>query len=369
MNLHYSGNARPFHPELFFGSVSLMLSYAMMEGEASGPPSCSTDLKRMLNVKNQRTPKKKGKEAKGVGGKAPELKIGRVESHFLDSGAFTLLTSASKYAKKHKCSRWKFYDTKAFWKYVDSYAAFVKEHQIGIDYYAVVDAIPNAEITYRNQKYMEEKHGLSPVPVVHYGCKVSWLEKYLEEGYAYVGLGGLVGAASEAGVVSWLDRCFDVVCDQPSRLPKIKLHGFGVTSHPLLLRYPWWSVDSASWTKVGAFGGILVPYKREGKFTFTKPPLTVSVSGESPKANDSGKHYLTMSRAEQKIMREWLELIDVPMGRLGEGGEIEEFGVTTRHIERRKACLLYFEALRKSLPEWPWPFKSTVTARGLGLFR
>ena len=59
------------------------------------------------------------------------------------------------------------------------------------------------------------------------------------------------------------------------------------------------------------------------------------------------------------IVKEWLELIDVPLGKRDKDGEVLEYGVVTRHIERRAACLLFFEQMRQSLPEWPWPFRST----------
>lgn len=303
--------------------------------------------KRWMRIMAQRKLKKKSKK----------LAIGQVESHFLDSGAFTLWTKAAKYAKENRCSQWDYYDTDEFYQYMDDYAKFVKKYQIAIDLYANVDAVGNAEITYRNQKYLEKKHNLSPVPVVHYKTDLKWLKKYMDEGYELIGLGGLVGSMNQDGCQYWIDRAFDLVCDQPSRLPKVKLHGFGVTSYELLLRYPWWSVDSSTWTKVGAFGGILVPHKRRGKFVFTEQPYVIKVSQESPTAKEQGRHYLTMSPTEQRIIREWLDEIRVPLGKMGDDGEKVEEGVMTDHSYRRAACLLFFEKMRESLPEYPWPFR------------
>lgn len=288
-----------------------------------------------------------------------ELPVGCVASHFLDSGSFTLWTTAAKYAKENKCGKWDFYETQEFWDYIDAYAEFIKKYSYAIDLYANVDVIPNPELSWRNQKYLEKKHGLRPVPVVHYTTDLDWLKFYIKKDYELIGLGGLVGSTSQEECRAWIDKAFDIVCDQPSRLPKVKIHGFGVTTYDLLLRYPWWCVDSTSWTKIGAYGGILVPHKRKGKWVFTEQPYLMKVSDESPDVKTKGKHVLTMSQMEQTIIKEWLAEIGIPLGKRDSNGEVIEWGVVTQHTYRRAANLLFFERMRLSLPEWPWPFRST----------
>ena len=127
----------------------------------------------------------------------------------------------------------------------------------------------------------------------------------------------------------------------------------------MLLRYPWWSVDSSSWAKIGAFGGILVPHKRKGEFVFTEQPYVIKMSDESPDAKLMGKHYSSMSKAEQFVVLEWLELIGIPLGKRVKEEECkeEDKGVMTCHIKRRAACLLFFEAMRKAIPKWPWAYR------------
>src|SRR5438552_1722463 len=117
-----------------------------------------------------------------------QMRAGNVASHFFDSGSFSLWTAAEEYAKRHNCSRWKFYDSKRHWRYVEDYAAFVKKYSLAIDLYANVDVIPNAELTWRNQQYLEQKHGLCPVPVVHYTCDLKWLQHYMDLGYELIAL-------------------------------------------------------------------------------------------------------------------------------------------------------------------------------------
>lgn len=284
--------------------------------------------------------------------------VGSVKSHFLDSGAFTLWTTAFKYYKENKCGRWDYYDTEEFWTYIDNYAAFLKKYKIAIDLYANIDAIENPEITYRNQKYLETEHGLSPVPVVHFGTSIDWLQKYMDEGYEIIGLGGLVGSTMKKACRDWIDSCFDLVCDTPDRLPKVKLHGFGVTSYRFLIRYPWWSVDSAAWDKIASFGGICVPHKRKGKFIFSEAPYIMKVSMESPDRKKKKAHILNKPLAERKIIQEWLDEINIPMGSLDDKGEIKEQGVITYHVYRRIANLYFYDRMVKSLPKYPWAFKS-----------
>lgn len=249
---------------------------------------------------------------------------------------------------------------------MDNYANFIKRYQVAIDYYSNVDVIPNPELTLRNQKWLEEKHGLSPVPVVHYTTDLKWLRYYMDHGYDYIALGGLVGSTSNEVCRDWVDRAFNIVCDQQSRLPKVFIHGFGVTNYRFMLRYPWYSVDSASWTKIGAFGGILVPHNRNGKFIYNEPPYIVKTSVDSPDSKLRGRHLFNLSRAEKRIVYNWLEFIRVPLGRTAPNGEVEEWGVTNRNCERKAACLLFFEEMRKSLPTYPWAFQGSGR-KGFGL--
>lgn len=623
-----------------------------------------------------------------------DLVVGCVESHFLDSGAYTLWTRAEEWAKEKGKKETDFYETQEHWSYLDAYANFIKENQVAIDLYANVDAIGFPEITWRNQQYLEEKYGLRPVPVVHYRTDLKWLEHYLKRGYDLIGLGGLVGSTAEDHCRGWIDSCFELVCDTPDRLPKVKIHGFGVTTYELLIRYPWYcmtrehhevltrsgwkgvdtlslgeeilaydngsmtwqpilelpkfdvinvdlihlrnkkikgveayvtwnhrwrvadrdnntsfkwketwelgnthviprvgeyvdvpteklhsddfvelvawywtegtlnnrpryktpsvriyqsekanphktqrirellkrldekscegapttrdglvgfelygnackkllqlmptkekiipydfilsltkdqlelfvdvsvsadghrhqmvaserfdaclrqkdrrnidqfrlacilagyttseittsggfpeirlcrtphtkfawvkvmekevirytgqlwcvrvksgafftrcngcvyvtgnSVDSTSWTKIGAFGGILAPHKRKGKWDFSEQPYLMKVSEESPTRKERGKHILTMTPQEKAIVQEWLDYIGIKLGKRDENGEVVEYGVVTRHTERRAANLLFFEELRKWLPPYPFPFYSR-RRKGFGI--
>lgn len=278
---------------------------------------------------------------------------------FLDSGAFSLYYRSKevKTLQDRLQYDYSYYESDEYWAYVDAYAKFVKDNEDAMDYYANVDVLYNPELTWKTQKCLEDEYGLSPVPVIHLRTDLKWLHKYLKAGYDYIGLGG----ASRGGARPWFDQVFDGLCPKPKRLPVVKTHGFATTSYPNMVRYPWFSVDSASWVKAGAYGRIYVPHKRNGKYVFDVSPYCMAVSSESPMLKKKGQHILTLGSGEKgkaySIVAEWLDLIGVPMGKVGPKNEIIEWGVSSHDKPRYMANLRFFEALCKWLPEYPCPFK------------
>lgn len=267
-----------------------------------------------------------------------------IKYHFLDSGAFTLATKAQQKAIDMKT----FYDSEKFYRYIDSYAAFIKKYSLAIHFYANLDVIGNPELTWRNQQYLEKEHGLKPVPVVHFGTEMKWLLFYLER-YDFIGLGGLVGAPQPAST-KWLDMCFDIICSTPNRLPCVKIHGFGVTGLSRLMRYPWYSVDSTSWARVAGLGQIYVPRKTKGEFDFLKRPIIVPISQENPTVQNGGGHFLSFSAQEKKAIIDWLDYIQIPLG------DKDTPGVCNHSGSRRRANLYFFDMLAKEVSKHERPF-------------
>ena len=129
-----------------------------------------------------------------------------------------------------------------------------------------------------------------------------------------------------------------------------------MTAHVLLSRYPWYSVDSASWAKAGAFGRIYVPRQTNGEYNFLADPYTLNVSCESPTAKKRGRNIATMTKQEQKVIHQWLHQIGVPFGKNDADGNVVEQGIINYHGSRKIANLRFYEAMVDSLPDWPWPF-------------
>jgi len=209
-------------------------------------------------------------------------------SLFLDSGAFTMRQLSQRYAQEHNCDWRKFYDTAEFWTYCDEYVEFVKTHQQGLDLYATIDAIPDPDLSWRNQQYLESK-GIHPVPVVHLGTDMKWIRHYMERDYEVLGLGGMVAVnrgGTGRGVRNWLDKVFTTICDPCSGFPRIKTHGFGLMG-PLVFRYPFYSVDSTTWVTSGSYGRLLVPKRRQrvkgGQrvFVYDESPISIGISSSA----------------------------------------------------------------------------------------
>ena len=281
-----------------------------------------------------------------------------------DSGAFTLFIQANALAKqepdeaKQQAIRDAYYDSPSAFEFMNQYAQWVKRNKHRLHFYANLDVIGDPERTWRNQRYLEDVHHLTPMPVIHAGTDLKWLHHYIANGYKIIGFGGLKGRIRQSQ--EWLAQAFDVVCDQPSRLPKIDVHGFGVSQIATLHRYPWYSVDHTTWSDLAQNGIIAVPPREDGAFVFNKQftPVTMSkgvrnkrevVDGDEKKPKR--QTYETLSDEDRSRVDDWLDLIDVYHGKKG-GFD----GVITDHSERREANLRYFEAVRRTFPEYPWPY-------------
>ena len=163
--------------------------------------------------------------------KKKQIKIPKSKKIFLDSGAYSVSTGKAVID-------------------IDEYISFIKKYKSMLTLYATLDVIGNAKQTERNQIYMESKN-LKPLPTFHYGSKYKELKEMIKR-YNYIGLGGLVPIAMKRKkMVKHLDNCFSIIKD------KCKVHGWGVTSKPLLFRYPFYSVDSTSHIKSSAFRRIM----------------------------------------------------------------------------------------------------------------
>jgi hypothetical protein len=302
----------------------------------------------------------------------------RIGSFFLDSGAHSLYTKFVMKSETFDSSKgvgfsgnYVWYESEEFWQYVDDYAAFVKANRKGIDYYANVDVIFNPQKTWDVQCYLEDQHKLKPVPVIHYGTDIKWIERYLDRGHFYLGLGGLGQEVTSSAYRQWGDEVYRFLCPGKERLPIAKTHGFAMTAFPLLMRYPWYSVDSASWIKAGGFGNIYVPHMRRGEFVFRDfagdplPPYSISVSHESPRKVEKGRHVNQLPSKQRKVLQAWLEFIGVPYGKV-ENGEAVSWGVYSNDRARYIANQRFFLFLCDSLPNWPWRFNVSQVKPSFG---
>lgn len=197
---------------------------------------------------------------------------------FLDSGAFSAMTQGIKIDIGRYCD------------YILRNADMI-EHIDGQPLASVLDAIGDADGTWRNQMEMERR-GVRPLPCYHYGEPVEVLEHYVAN-YPYITIGGMVPISTQQ-LKLWLDRLWARHLTHPDGSPKVKVHGFGLTSLPLMMRYPWYSVDSSTWVQWAANGMILMP-DSTGQ---------IDVSSRSSRRKVKGQHMDTVSPLETQAIEQ-----------------------------------------------------------------
>ena len=123
--------------------------------------------------------------------------------------------------------------------------------------------------------------------------------KYIDEGYDYIFIGGMVPETTQ-WLKQWLDDLFHRYLTNSDGTARIKLHGFGLTDQTLMFRYPWHSVDSTSWVMTGVFGSCI--------FWTEQGVRKIIFSEQSPQTKKiNGWHYNNLPVIQQKQVDKWLE--------------------------------------------------------------
>lgn len=227
------------------------------------------------------------------------------ERVFLDSGAFSAYTQGVTIDLVEYCN-------------------FIKQNADIIDVASVLDAVGDPLQTYQNQQAMEAQ-GVKALPCFHYGEDERYLQHYVEN-YEYITLGGMV-PISTPNLLLWLDRIWEkYLCDGNGR-PRLKVHGFGLTTIKLMKRYPWFSVDSSSWVQISSVGSILHP--EHG---------VICMSHTSPNRKQDGRHFDTFSILEQaELARQFAAL----------GYTVQELRMS--YLARRTFCMWAYTELNRQI--------------------
>ena len=116
----------------------------------------------------------------------------------------------------------------------------------------------------------------------------------------------MVGASTKQLEI-WLDRMWNDYLTDGSGNPRIKVHGFGITSIPLMERYPWYSCDSSSWIQATSFGAKVHP-----EFG------PINISDKSPSLHDLNQHLFNLPEPERLRIEETLKADGFDPQRLSE---------------------------------------------------
>ncbi len=226
-----------------------------------------------------------------IGDRPPLVKMIRSDQNkiFLDSGAFSMFTQGIEVD-------------------LTSYAKFIQEHKDIIDVASNLDAIGrgNEQLSYDRQKQLEAMD-VDIKPVHHVRDADHWLQRYLDDGYDYIFLGGMVPENTPT-LMNWLDGVWSKYLTNDDGTPKVKVHGFGLTTLSLMFRYPWYSVDSTSWVMTSRFGSI---YLDMPQLDGTIKDYKVDFSDKSPRQREANSwHFNSLRPTEQKAVLERLEQLE-----------------------------------------------------------
>ena len=231
--------------------------------------------------------------------------------------------------------------------------------------YINLDVIGDGDGSFENWMKIREA-GLRPVPVWHPQTALSkkskydaehWLRKYLDL-TDHIAIGAIAKVSSRQRVVA-LDRIWEDYLIDEDRMPKVKVHGMGITSYELMTRYPWHSVDSTSWLQVGMYGKVYIPMVRNGKWLYDKTPYVISFSSKSPAQKEKGTHINNVTPLQRKHLLRYLKENGFKLGksRMVDGEEeIIEAGVSNDYEHRCFLNAIFFAKYVEGLP-WPRPFK------------
>ena len=283
---------------------------------------------------------------------------------------------------------------------IEEYMRFCMKN-IRADYFVNLDVIPaspgekliplketerSAEEGFKNykklKKYIPEK---KLIHVFHQNEDFKWLKRMVDS-MDYIGLSPANDRTTREKVM-WLDKCMEYILSNKG-FPKIKFHGFAVTSLPLMKRYPWYSVDSSTWAVLAGGGGVYIPLNKKNSWEYSYSPMIVHMS--SVKVNKG--HISFQSELLQKRIRNYLYELDIPTGcslfRLveedyildenerfissktiknlklpsAEGDKrwieiIEEDGIVNNWKYRMFLNALFLNRFAQTRPKWPWSYK------------
>jgi hypothetical protein len=181
---------------------------------------------------------------------------------------------------------------------IEKYAEFLLQYKDWITVMVGLDVISSertpqalergAQEGWDNLKYLESK-GLNILHTYHSGEDEKWLKKLMDN-YEYFAVSK---TGDVAGVEERLNRIFSKLVDKHGRIHH-KIHGFGVTSPKMMMRYPWASVDSSSWVKYGCYGVCIMFIN--GKFK------SIGMSDRKLTLwSKKGGHYNNLNREERKV--------------------------------------------------------------------
>lgn len=138
--------------------------------------------------------------------------------------------------------------------------------------------------------------GITPIHTYHRGEDIKWLKRLMDESW-YLSLGGTSILPTEEKI-KWLDSIMPYLTDDKGWSIR-KLHGFACTSVRIMKRYPWASVDSASWHHASEHGQVYIRFPG-GTNT------TISFYREDWKPTLPSNHFFRCGESDRRVIAAYL---------------------------------------------------------------
>lgn len=162
--------------------------------------------------------------------------IKKSEFFLLDSGAYTFMNN---------------FKGRVNWdKYVEKYARFINKYDVKYFFELDIDSIVGLEEVKRLREKLEKLTNKKCIPVWHKSRGLEDYKKICEE-YDYIAIGGIVAKEIKPSEHKFFLPLLKIAKDN-----NCKVHGLGFTSTKDLKYYPFYSVDSTSWTSASRFAQI-----------------------------------------------------------------------------------------------------------------
>jgi len=180
---------------------------------------------------------------------------------------------------------------------ISQYIKFCKSDSRYWDFAVTFDFVKECSKIYAMTKRLE-RAGLKVSPVYHGDSPLSWLKRYLDEGYKHIGIGTLPWRKSDwKAEKAYYESIFELT----SKYSGVKLHAFAMTSISISMSYPWHSVDSSSWSRSSGYGCICLPDLERCRMT------TVQVSTAAGHRNNPQNMFDSLAPSVQKEIKRKVE--------------------------------------------------------------
>lgn len=264
---------------------------------------------------------------------------------------------------------------------IDKYAQYVIEH--GHEYANCfnLDSIGNAKQSYLNWLHLK-KLGAKTIPVYHIGTPEKWLKRYLDQ-TDYIALGAIANLDTSQRMLS-LGHIWKTYLVDEKGFPKVKVHGLGLTAIDIMVRYPWFSVDSFTPVISAVWGSILLPRVDAKGNPHFYDLFICKASDQAVHKKGMTNSFVNLPVRVQEIYKGWFEEYGFDLGdihyqkirpRRGkeEKEEVTMFPELTvapdtstltiaNHWEvRMRWNLIIWNKLKERLPIYPRPFTDEVT--------